>query len=134
MDTTDNIRLIENGLRHIGCELSFDNPSLFRILKESHSIFYRSMVEALRGTDNFFITGRDNDKHREYVFKKGDDEWKNIKKGSIVDGCKKAWRYTAEKVCQEPTELGEPISEDEWKKREGWLIFLALQKNMWVNN
>ncbi|VAW65115.1 hypothetical protein MNBD_GAMMA08-2506 [hydrothermal vent metagenome] len=122
METIDNIKLIDNGLRHIECEFTFESPSLFRVLRESHSIFYRSMVEALRGTDNSFITGRNGDKNKKLIIKIGDEDWKQIIKGPVVEGCKKAWRYTEPGICSKPEKLGEPLSDAEWQKSQAWLI------------
>ncbi len=45
IDRITNLRLIENGLLHIQFEFDRDAPSHFRIAREAHLVFYRSMVE-----------------------------------------------------------------------------------------
>jgi len=122
METIDNIKLINNGLMHIEYEMLSHSPSLFRVLREMHSVFYHSMIEVLRGTDNFFITGRNGDKDKKLSFKSGDDHWKEVKKGAVINGCKKAWRFTEPKKCEEPDSLGDPVSDEEWKKNQKWLV------------
>lgn len=122
METIDNIKLIDNGLTHIEYELLSGDPSLFRVLREAHSIFYRSMIEGLRGTDNSFITGRNNDKEKKLLFKFGNEKWNEVKKGGLVDGCTKAWRFTEPKEHPKPDSLGEPISDEEWLRNQKWLV------------
>jgi len=122
METIDNIKLIDNGLRHIEFEMLSDGPSLFRVLRESHSVFYRSMIEVLRGSDNFFITGRNNDKDKKLSFKSGNDSWKEVKKGAFVNGCERAWKFTEPEECAEPNSLDEPITDEEWIKNQKWLV------------
>ena len=91
-DEIDNIKLIKNGLMHLLCELQQDDPSWHRIAREAHLVLYRSMIEALRSTDNIAITGKKS-KDREHSYKLGLEPWKKIKKISI-DGCDKAWRFS----------------------------------------
>ena len=122
MEIIDNIKLIDNGLKHIEFEMLSHAPSLFRVLREGHSVFYRSMIEVLRGTNHFFITGRNNDKERKLTFKSGNDCWKEVKKGDVVNVCKKAWRFTNPEECEVPISLGEPISDEDWMKNQKWLV------------
>lgn len=95
-DEIDNIKLIKNGLMHLLCELQQDDPSWHRIAREAHLVLYRSMIEALRGTDNIAITGKKS-KNRMHVYKIGNEPWKKIKKIS-VDGCDKAWRFSIPEI------------------------------------
>ena len=100
IDRIDNFHLIENGLFHIQFEMSRDKPSFFRIAREAHLILYRSMIESLKGTANIAVTGRFS-KNRSNKYKFGSNPWQEIYKVDI-DGCKKAWRFSEPKPCQEP--------------------------------
>jgi hypothetical protein len=73
----DNIKLIQNNLRHINCELDSNEPSPMRLAKECHQLLLRMMVEALRGTANLAITGRPT-KNRKRWYRQGNDPWKVI--------------------------------------------------------
>lgn len=95
----DNIKLIRNNLRHIRCELDSDEPSSMRLAKECYQLLLRMMVEALRGTANFAITGRLQG-DRKHWYRHGDSPWKMIHKESIA-GCRMAWRYS-EPVLESP--------------------------------
>ena len=104
-DEIDNIKLIKNGLKHLLYELEQDKPSWYRIAREAHLVLYRSMIEALKGTNNFTITGKKS-KNREHTYILGNDQWKRIKKISI-NGCDKAWRFSSPEVLnpQPPSPL-----------------------------
>ena len=52
MDEITNLSLVENGLLHIQFELGRSAPSYFRVAREAHLLFYRSMIERLRGSAN----------------------------------------------------------------------------------
>lgn len=102
IETIDNLNLIENGLVHIEFELGRDDPSYFRIARESHLILYRSMIEALKGSANLAVTGRPSrNKNRSRKYKVGDQPWKEIHKVS-VPGCKQGWRFSEPVVCDPP--------------------------------
>jgi hypothetical protein len=103
----DNFILLKNGLEHIHIELNKTVPLFFRIGKEAHLVFYRTMTEALRGTANLTITGRHQDKKRVVKYKIGDGPWLQIKKIK-VDGCKNAWRYSDPAQTQKPNDNGKP--------------------------
>ncbi len=98
-ESIDNLRLIQDNLHHIRYEMSLPEPSLFRIARESHQVLLRSMVEALKGTANFNVTGR---KKSQYIYKTGDDPFKLIRKGEILPDCQHAWRYTEPEVVDPP--------------------------------
>jgi hypothetical protein len=57
-ETINNLNLIENGLLHIRFGLGRDEPSFFRVAREAHLVFYRGMIEALKGSANLAITSR----------------------------------------------------------------------------
>ena len=88
----DNIKLIQNNLRHIECELGSKLPSPMRMAKECHQLLSRMMVEALRGTANLSVTGRPT-KTRRRFYREGNEPWMAIQKDNI-EGCNKAWRYS----------------------------------------
>jgi hypothetical protein len=90
--------LIENCLLHLQFELFRESPSYFRIAREAHLLFYRSMIEALRGTANLTITGR-RSKDRRYKYKRNGKPWQEIYKISIEG--KKAWRFCQPIPCEE---------------------------------
>ena len=108
LEKIDNLILLTNGLVHINYELNIDNPLFFRIGKESHLVFYRSMVEALRGSANLSITGKTKDIKRLIKYKIGDDPWLQIEKKNI-DKCKHAWRYSNPIPTREPTIMKDPF-------------------------
>jgi len=105
-DEIDNIKLIRNGLLHLLYELQEDDPSWHRIAREAHLVLYRTMIEALRSTDNIAITGKKS-KNRERCYKLGLEPWKKIKKIS-VDGCDKAWRFSIPESLNPQPESFEP--------------------------
>lgn len=104
----DNLILLTNGLMHINYELSTKEPLFFRIGKESHLVFYRSMVEALRGTANLSITGKAKDKSRLVKYKIDDNPWLQIVKINI-NKCKHAWRYGDPIPTQDPKIINDPF-------------------------
>ena len=67
-ENINNIKLIRNNVRHINAELDSTKLSPLRIAKESHQQLSRMMVEALRGTSNAPILGR-QEKNRKYWYK-----------------------------------------------------------------
>lgn len=102
-DTINNINLVENNLIHLNFELGRDNPSYFRIAREAHQVFYRSMVEALKGSASIAITGRPKDKKRLAKYKIGNSPFMEIHKVNIKE-CKKAWKYSSPTPCEIPEE------------------------------
>jgi hypothetical protein len=111
----DNIKLIRNNLRHIRCELDSEESSPMRLAKECHQLLLRMMVEALRGTANFAITGM---RRRERWYRQDDGPWKMIQKESI-EGCRTAWRYS-EPVLESPPPCREEGSYE--RTQEDYLI------------
>ncbi|MEX0998774.1 MAG: hypothetical protein WD000_02270 [Thermodesulfobacteriota bacterium] len=111
-DEIDNIKLIRNGLMHLECELLQDDPSWHRIAREAHLVLYRSMIEALRSTDNIAITGKKS-KNRVHVYKIGVKPWKKIEKIS-VDGCENAWKFSIPESFEpeNDTHTTESLSDD----------------------
>jgi hypothetical protein len=97
----ENLVLLDNNLIHIDFELSRSRPSFFRVARESHLVVLRAMVQALRGTSNHAIVGKQRDKTRTGLYQKGDDPWKEIHREN-VKGCLKAWRYSQPKPCAPP--------------------------------
>ncbi len=93
LDRIDNIILIENNLIHLDFELSRKNTSYFRVAREIHQVFYRTMVEALRGSANLSITGRSKNKKRYVKYKIGKSPFMEVNNIDIK-GCKKAWRFS----------------------------------------
>jgi hypothetical protein len=104
-DEIDNIKLIKNGLMHLLCELQEDDPSWHRIAREAYLVLYRSMIEALRSTDNIAITGKKS-KNRMHVYKIGNEPWKREK--ISVDGCKYAWKFSIPEPLNPQPESFEP--------------------------
>jgi hypothetical protein len=100
LESINNLSLIENGLAHIEFELSCKNASMFRVAREFHLILYRSMIQALRGSSNISITGRQS-KDRSYWYSYDEIEWRKIHK-TPIEGCKYAWRFSAPKMSYEP--------------------------------
>src|SRR6266571_1300264 len=97
MEETDNLQLIENGLLHVAFELGRDEPSYFRLARESHLILYRAMIETLRGSDGSSIVGRPTgDRSTKYQI--GDAPWQEIHRVSIP-GSSNAWRFSSPTLC-----------------------------------
>ena len=92
-ETIDNARLIFNGLEHVEFELTRTSTSYFRIAREAHQILYRSLVEALKGTANFTVTGKPKGR-QEHRYQFGSEPIKEIHMESIP-GCKHAWRFSS---------------------------------------
>ncbi len=88
----DNLSLIKNGLFHIKFEMKRSRPSMFRVARESHLVLYRSMIEALKGSANLAISGR-QPKDRLHRYRLGEEPWKEIYKVPI-QGCDQAWRFS----------------------------------------
>jgi hypothetical protein len=102
-ESINNLSLIQNGLLHIEFEMNRPTPSMFRVARESHSVLYRSMIEALKGSANLAITGRPSkDRMRQYRI--GDEPFKEIHKVPVA-GCKQAWRFSQPVVCEPPPEF-----------------------------
>ena len=99
METVDNLKLIRNNFIHIKFELARKTSLFFRIAKEAHHACYRAMIEALKSSNNFFVTNQNN---KLYRYQRGDDPWMEIRKTS-VPGCKFAWRYSKPVQCIKPT-------------------------------
>ena len=96
----DNPLLIENNFIHLEFELEQEHRNFLRVVKEAHTVLYRTMIEALRGSANLSITGKSTDSNR-VVKSKSDVQWTEIRKKSIPS-CKKAWRFSDPKECEEP--------------------------------
>lgn len=92
MDEITNLRLVENGLLHLQFEFDRAAPSYFRIAREAHLLFYRSMIEALRGSANLAVIARLS-KDRKVSYQRGIGQWLEIHR-SAVSGCKDAWRFS----------------------------------------
>jgi hypothetical protein len=99
-DKIDNLSLIGNCLLHLQFEISRENPSYFRIAREAHLALYRSIIEALKGTANLAITGRQS-RLRSHKYKRNGKPWQEIHKVPIK-GCKKAWRFSQPESCEKP--------------------------------
>lgn len=112
MDSIDNPSLIENGLAHIEFEFSRDEPSFFRIARESHQVLYRSMIECLSGTANLAVVSSSRDTACFYDLGEGE---KAIEKKK-VKGCKNAWRYSV------PIDAPKFRKQKEKKKNREYLI------------
>lgn len=97
IDAIDNLALVENGLQHLSFELSRPRPSYFRLAREAHLLLYRSMIEALKGTANFAVTGSE----RAVSYQTGNEAWKEIHKVP-VGGCRRAWRVSDPSPCSPP--------------------------------
>ncbi len=100
LDEITTLALVENGLLHVNFELDRSEPSFFRVAREAHLLFYRSMIEVLRGSANLAITARWN-KRRRAKYQRGSSPWQEI---HCVDapGCTKAWRFSSPEPCVEP--------------------------------
>jgi hypothetical protein len=99
IDKIANLTLIENCLLHLQFELSRKKPSYFRIAREAHLTVYRTMIEVIKGTANLAITGK-RSKIRTCIYKRDGKTWQEVHKVP-VDGCKKAWRFSQPKPCEE---------------------------------
>ena len=98
----DNLSLIEDNINHIRFEIDSNESFYFRISKESHLLFYRCMIEALKGTANLqVIYDKRKKRKRTHKYKLGEQDWKEIKKITI-DGCNRAWRYSEPNPCEAP--------------------------------
>lgn len=117
-ETINNLNLIENGLLHIRFELSRDEPSFFRVAREAHLVFYRAMIEALKGSANLAITSRPSKSH-EHKYQIGDEPWKEIHKLPVT-GCNVAWRFSEPAQC-EPLIINYELQPD-LPKRDDYLI------------
>ena len=100
LESIDNLSLIKNGLCHIEFELNGVTPSMFRAARESHLVFYRSMIEALKGSANLAVTGRPS-QDRVHQYRLGNEPRKEIHKVP-VPGCRKAWRFSQPVLCEPP--------------------------------
>jgi hypothetical protein len=109
LDKIENLSSIENCCFHLQFELSREKPSYFRIARESHLLLYRSMIEALKGTANFAVTGR-RSKNRSYKYRRNGKPRQEIHKLKI-EGCEKAWRFSQPAPCREP-KFGPKHSQD----------------------
>ncbi len=101
MDEITNLRLVENGLQHIEFEFGRTAPSCFRIAREAHLVFYRSMIEALRGSANLAVTARLS-KDPSVLYQHGTGQWQEIRRSSIPQ-CSKAWRFSEPATCGPPS-------------------------------
>ena len=54
----ENLDLIKSSLIHLDFELKRDGIDYYRIASESHNILLKSMVQVLRGMNNFGLAGR----------------------------------------------------------------------------
>jgi hypothetical protein len=102
VDTIDNLRLIENGLLHMRFELDRENPSYFRLARESHLILLRAMIETLKGGDYSAVIENQSKKDSvNYLI--GNKTWQEIRKVKIK-GCNKAKRFSDPVACPQPSE------------------------------
>ena len=109
IDKIDNLRLIENGLLHMQFELDRESPSYFRLSREAHLLLYRTMIEALKGSNNLAVTKPRSKNHNtklkdlsvKYLI--GDKPWQEIHWVPIND-CKNAWRFSGPVICAQPPE------------------------------
>lgn len=113
----NNLGLVNDGLLHIRFEMNRSKPSVFRMARESHLVLYRSMIEALKGSANLAITGR-QPKNRLHRYRLGDEPWKEIYKVAIP-ACDQAWRFSDPVLCMEPKIDYSKISD---RKRNDYLI------------
>lgn len=100
VDAITNLQLVQNGLLHIQFEFDRAAPSYFRIAREAHLVFYRGMIEALRGSANLAVTGK-LFKEREVSYQCGPGQWQEIHRSAILD-CKRAWRFSEPAPCKTP--------------------------------
>lgn len=122
----DNIVLIQDSIDHIQYELA-GKRNLVRIAVESHQILLRSMVQALRGSNNLAVTGR-RPKHWKIRYELGNEPCKIIEEQRI-DGCNKAWRFSAPRLSSNPLpQGGEPASDERLTDQHllGFYDFLAM--------
>src|SRR5437879_6059238 len=103
-ESINNLGLIKNGLDHIEFELNCVKPSMFRAARESHLVFYRSMIERLKGSANLAVTGRPS-KDRVHQYRLGNETWKEIHRVP-VPGCTRSWRFSQPVLC-EPLEIND---------------------------
>jgi hypothetical protein len=103
LDEITNLSLVENGLLHTDFELGRAAPSHFRVAREAHLLFYRSMIERLRGSANLPVIARlPKDPQISMVFYRfGDGPWKEVHY-STVSRCRKAWRFSEPAHCPRP--------------------------------
>lgn len=95
-EAVSNPILILDAMAHLNHELH-NNRRLFRVAVESHQILHRTMVQALRGSNNLNITGR-RPKRWEVRYQYSNDPWKYITEQAI-ENCNKAWRFTEPQIC-----------------------------------
>ena len=102
VDKIENLRLIENGLRHLCFELREPKPIYFRVAKEAHQVLYRTMIEALRGSDNAAIVGlRHQPKDHSVRYQTNNQPWQEVHKVAIPK-CINAWRFSVPTPCASP--------------------------------
>ncbi|HEY1269788.1 MAG TPA: hypothetical protein VGH16_21190, partial [Candidatus Binatia bacterium] len=111
----DNFSLIENSLAHLQFELTRETASYFRVAREAHHVLYRSMIEALKGSNNFAVTGR-RDKNRCHIYRIADKNWLEIHKVPVSNGTK-AWRFSDPHACAAPN-----VRKHSAKVNENYLI------------
>jgi len=131
IEAIDNLALIENGLLHLELELQQQEPSYFRVAREAHLIFYRTLIEALRGTANFAVEGgrSPEDEKQSHKYNIGHEGWKIIEPElGCVTGCRKAWRYSQPRACQEPEGLTSTLTLPEKRKRRLIHFYTALAR------
>jgi hypothetical protein len=109
LDDLTNLGLIENGLLHMQFELQRGEPSHFRVAREAHLVLYRTMIEVLRGTNNFAVTGQPS-KDRSFRFERGNGRWREIQRTEVA-GCEKAWRFGEPIPCSPPNVAASKISD-----------------------
>lgn len=106
----ENIDLIKSSLIHLEFELKRDGIDYYRVAIESHNIFLKSMVQVLRGMNNFGLAGRKINSSYicEVNFKKP-----VLLEKDIIKGCKYAWRFKVKELekC--------PFEDDELKRYDG---------------
>jgi hypothetical protein len=100
-EAVSNLSLLDDNIRHIEFELDRGRTSYFRVARESHLALLRTMVEALRGTDNSSIIGRRAKNHSTFYQTAG-APWQEIHREPVV-GCRRAWRFSQPKAIPPPS-------------------------------
>ena len=106
----ENLDLIKSSLIHLDFELKRDGIDYYRIASESHNILLKSMVQVLRGMNNFGLAGRK--KNSSYICEVNFEKPVLLKK-DIIKGCKYAWRFKVKELEKYSFE------DDELKKYDG---------------
>lgn len=104
----DNGKLIEDNYFHLKIEIDKDNPLFIRVAREAYFALYRSMIQALRGTNNLSIL-REPDSLKKIIYQRGNSPLMEIHKLK-VPGCELAWKYSTPEPSKESEQSVEPNS------------------------